>query len=358
MEVEVNESTDRDLPSVVEESRLEEPPTPKRAAEVFGFLPHRRKSVLERQRSQSPHSVHAPSVPPKDDIPPLPPLPMPKLTVAVPDTSDSSMILPAQIHTATITNLKLIPVLNPLSRSTDTLNLLYTTQSPVSSPLMERSTSPNIPQVKARVHLTGDSQLTGVSGASLSSKMLRGPRPQPSNASKAHTETFAEPKLSDTHHLMHGRAICDTTTELPTPAPTPAHRPRIPKASHDPHNPTARTRQHKRRITSQAPSVGSQEGGGNSTRVLHAKKQPRKGSREAKDKENTPPKAPLRTIFDKRHPNLVHGEPSSPASSSELSPLAKEMMTSLRKQRMRARDEMRHQRSISKQHNRRLSAGK
>lgn len=360
MEVEVSGTTERELPSVLEESRFEEPPTPKRAAEVFGFLPHRRKSVLERQRSQSAHSLYAPSVPPKDDIPALPTTPIPQPITPSPEASDTSVSSSAQIHTATITNFKLTPIVNPLSRSTDTLNLLYTTQSPVTSPLMERPMSPNVPQVKARAHLTGDSQSTVATGSSSSSKIPRGPRPPPSNASKTHTEPITAPKssaITDARRLKTQQTIRDTTTELPTPAPTPAHRSRIPKVSHDPHTPV-RTRHHKRRITSQTSSVGSHDGDENSTRRPHARKQPRKTSREIKDKENSPPTVPLRTIFDVRHPNLVHGEPPSPASSSELSPIAKEMMMNLRKQRMRARDELRHQRSASKQHSRRISGSR
>lgn len=347
MEVEASETTDRELPSVIEESRLEDPSSPKRAAEVFGFLPHRRKSVLERQRSQSAHSQYALSLPPKDDIPPLPPLPKP--TASNPNTSDTSMSSLAQIHTATITNLKLTPVFNPLSHSTDTLNLLCTTQPPVSSPPMERPASPNIPQVQALPQLASDAQMTA--STSNSSKMLRGPRPQSNNTSKTRGESPTDFRVKPEH------TIRDAATELPTPDPTPAYRSRVPKPSYDPCTPM-RARQHKRRVVSQSSSMGGQDGDENNTRVAHAKKQARKVLREDKDKENSPPAVPLRTIFDKRHPNLVNGEPPSPASSTELSPVAKEMMTSLRKQRMRTREEMRQQRSASKQRNRRISSGR
>ncbi|OBZ74216.1 hypothetical protein A0H81_06136 [Grifola frondosa] len=58
-----------------------------------------------------------------------------------------------------------------------------------------------------------------------------------------------------------------------------------------------------------------------------------------------PPSTPLRSttplrprsIFDVRHPHLVRDAPSSPASSSELSPITQDIMTDLRKQRSRAR---------------------
>ncbi|GJE90941.1 hypothetical protein PsYK624_070880 [Phanerochaete sordida] len=355
LEVEVNETADRELPSFNEESKVEEPPTPKRAAEVFGFLPHRRKSMLERQRSQSSHLQYPPSLPPKDDIPPLPSLPLPKPTTPSPDTSDTSVTSVAQIHTATVTNLKLTPTLNPLSRSSDILNTLYTTQSPVSIPLTERSSSPPVPQVMARSHLTGDSQATVASSSSSSSRIPRGPRPLANGASgKTRTQPTGSKRSTDAHLLKVEETIRDITTELPTPAPTPVHRSRISKSSHDPHTPV-RTRQPKRRMASQASSVGSHDGDENMPRVGHAKRHPRKSSRQdAKDKENTPPTTlPLRTIFDVRHPNLVHGEPPSPASSSELSPVAKEMMMSLRKQRMRAREEVRPRRSPPKQHTRR-----
>ena len=95
--------------------------------------------------------------------------------------------------------------------------------------------------------------------------------------------------------------------------------------------------------TSHSSSGASHDDAENSMRMPNARRHHRKASREVKNKENSPPSAglPLRTIFDVRQPNLVNGEPPSPASSSELSPIAKEMMVSLRKQRMRAREEMR-----------------
>lgn len=330
MEVELSGATEHDVTSpVVEEPEPEAPKTPMRASEVFGFLTERRKSVLERQRSQLDRSYSAPAVPPKDDQTPRRP------KTSSPDTSDTSISSSAQIHTATLT--KLTPILNPLSRSTDTLNLLYTTQSP----LMERPTSPNIPQVNTRRQVTGDSLHTVASSTSSqsSSKIPRGPRPLPS----ANNTPRAERTLKSSTKPSH----TEPTMELPTPAPTPAPRSRIPKhaAPQDPFTPV-RPRHHKKRITSQTSSVVSNEDSENSTRIpgRHHRKSSR--GEPKNNKENTPPTAaaaavPLRTIFDMRHPNLVKGEPPSPASSSELSPIAKEMMTNLRKQRMHAREQVR-----------------
>jgi hypothetical protein len=325
MEVELSGATELDVTSpLIEDPRSDVAKTPVRAAEVFGFLTERRKSVLERQKSILDRSFTAPEVPSKDE--PV----ATKPTTSSPDTSDTSMSSSAQIHTATLT--KLTPVLNPLSRSTDTLNLLYTTQSP----LTERPTSPSVPLPNARAHLTGDSLSTVASTTSSqgTSKIPRGPRPLPS----ANTPRASRAHKSSTKHIP-----ADVTMELPTPAPTPAPRSRIPKqpVPQDPFTPV-RPRHHKRRVASQTSSVASNDDGENSTRI--PRRQQRKTSRgEPADKENSPPSVatPLRTIFDVRHPNFVKGEPPSPASSSELSPVAKEMMMNLRKQRMHTRDQVR-----------------
>ena len=198
MEVELSGETEPDATCpVIEEPEPEENKTPRRAAEVFGFLTERRKSVLERQRSQLQRAYAAPAVPSKDDAPPLPALTVPQASPN-PDISDTSIISTlAQIHTATIT--KLTPVLNPLSRSTDALNLLYNTHIPVPS----TSTTPCAP---ARTHLTGASQTSLVSTASSSqSKIPRGPRPLPHPNTTPHTKP---PHAKPAKH-----------TELPTPAP-------------------------------------------------------------------------------------------------------------------------------------------
>ncbi|KIP02294.1 hypothetical protein PHLGIDRAFT_130807 [Phlebiopsis gigantea 11061_1 CR5-6] len=321
MEVELSGETEPDINSpIVEEPEPEENKTPKRAAEVFGFLTERRKSVLERQRSQLQRgSAAAPS---KDVIPPLPSLTVPQASPN-PDISDTSILTTfAQIHTATVT--KLTPVPNPLSRSTDTSNLLSNTHA---HPLQERSFSPTNVQTP---QLTGESPFSTASGSS--SKIPRGPRPAPHTTATPPTDKHAEPHRHKNSTHKHARR--DATASA---------RPRAPRHAHDPHTPQ-RTRNPKRRVCSQSSSACSD--GENSMC--------RGGRRHARNKENSPPALPLRTLFDVRHPNLVRGDPPSPASSSELSPVAKEMMLSVRKQRMRAREEVRG----SARHARRASVGR
>jgi hypothetical protein len=323
-----------------EESALqesEEQRTPKRAAEVFGFLTERRKSILERQRSQVDRT---PPVPPLSknhsetrvsktpDIPPL----VPSKSSRSPDTSDTSIITaPAEIQTAKIT--KLTPVTNPLSQS-DTKNIIYSqhTGLPESS--------------SARIHHTEGSDHATMSQPA--SKMPRGPRPHP------HTNPASKVRVSTDNQQELATLGCSATRKpsRDSEAPSkPSSRTRVPKQVSGTDTPV-RPRQ-QRRITSHTSSLVSNCDDTAARTSVHKKN--RKTDRTHRDKENSPPASmPLRTIFDVRHPNLVNGDPPSPASSSDLSPYTKEMMMQLRKQRMRTREEMRNG-SRSSRGSRRLS---
>ncbi|THG98266.1 hypothetical protein EW026_g3890 [Hermanssonia centrifuga] len=314
MEVEISGTSETvelelDTVSFVEATpKTVEPKTPMRASEVFGFLTERRKSILERQKSQ--RALAAPPLPyvslnPSTDNVTNTPHP----NHSSPDTSDTSiMTSSAQIHTATVT--KLTPVLNPLTPSTDNLNIM---RSPST---LTCNTSPYLPSPSTRVHLTGDSQSTV---ATSSSKIPRGPRPLPATPSSSRVN-------------VQNPSMPRTGTRIPKHVST---------GTQDPFTPV-RARQ-QRRVVSRASSVASNDDIENQGVRLPVPKKSRKSERGAaqRDKENSPPSVPLRTIFDKRYPNLMKGEPPSPASSSELSPIAKDMMLNLRKQRMRARDEPR-----------------
>ncbi len=335
MEVEISGTSETvelelDTVSFVEATpKTVEPKTPMRASEVFGFLTERRKSILERQKSQ--RALAAPPLPyvslnPSTDNVTNTPHP----NHSSPDTSDTSiMTSSAQIHTATVT--KLTPVLNPLTPSTDNLNIM---RSPST---LTCNTSPYLPSPSTRVHLTGDSQSTV---ATSSSKIPRGPRPLPAtpSSSRVNVQNPSSTSLVSSSHKHPQDPIEDTT-------PVPRTGTRIPKhvstGTQDPFTPV-RARQ-QRRVVSRASSVASNDDIENQGVRLPVPKKSRKSERGAaqRDKENSPPSVPLRTIFDKRYPNLMKGEPPSPASSSELSPIAKDMMLNLRKQRMRARDEPR-----------------
>lgn len=334
MEVELSGATEHDATvPPAEDAEPDVTRTPKRAAEVFGFLTERRKSVLERQRSVLDRAFAAPMPPPKDEPAPS------KQSTSSPDTSDTSMTSFAQIHTATLT--KFTHVLNPLSRSTDSVNMLRAPQLP----LAERPTPSNFPQHTIRSHMTGDSLSTVASATSSksTSRIPRGPRATPSDNNSRTTRP---------HKSSSKPTRAEVTMDLPTPAPTPVPRSRAPKqpAPEDPSTPI-RPRTHKRRATAHTSGVVTTSNDDeNSARM--PRKHNRKNSRaEVTDKENSPPTAvPLRTIFDMRHPNLMNGEPPSPASSSELSPIAKEMMVNLRKQRLHTREQVRSAGRSSRRH--------
>lgn len=251
-----------------------------------------------------------------------------------PDISDTSFITAsAQIHTATVA--KLTPVLIPSLPST----------SSVSAPKSAKSSHlpTHIPLPSTRAQLTSDSQVSLVGASASSSKIPRGPRPQlvVSTAPSAASRTFSKIALStevyrDTLDEKRAQEI-DAAITRSNSANT-----RIPILAADPFTPVHHSQQ--RRIISHTSSVASNESDSRRTGSHHHKRS-RKSERVV-DKENTPPSAPahavpLRTIFDKRHPNMAKDAPPSPASSSDLSPATREMMASLRKQRNRARDGMR-----------------
>ncbi|KAI0343283.1 hypothetical protein BDW22DRAFT_1394213 [Trametopsis cervina] len=343
LEVELSNATEAGITSIIlhEETipQESEPKTPMRASEVFGFLTERRKSILQRQRSQVEHTPSLPSLTrhssdtralSKSSVPP----PVPSKTNNNSDTSDTSLTSSAQIHTATVT--KLTPITNPLSRSTDTLNILYSQHTEPQDP----STVPQASSSSARVHHTGDSHSSVLTTSSHPSKIPRGPRPQPSPGPKVRVNiNYQQPLVNAMPDTPAPRVKSHgSTRDAAAQHNKPATRTRIPKhVSQDPSTP-ARTRQ-QRRVTSHTSSIASND----DPSRISAPRKSRKADRAQRDKENSPPTAmPLRTIFDMRHPSFVNGDPPSPASSSELSPYTKEMMMNLRKQRMRTRDEMRH----------------
>ncbi|KAI0704247.1 hypothetical protein BC835DRAFT_1516909 [Cytidiella melzeri] len=336
LEVELSNATENGFDSILHKEPIfqdSEPKTPMRAAEVFGFLTERRKSVFECQRSQLDRTLSAPSrirnhsdarVAQTSEIPP----PVPSKTNSSPDTSDTSIITSsAQIHTATVT--KLTPITNPLLRSSDTLNILYSQHAELAEP----STVPEPSSSTARVNHTGDSHFSAYTTSTFPpSKIPRGPRPQPSPGPQVRMNVNCQQLVSSPDIMaVTVKTIGDMQAQTKSSART-----RIPK-----HVTATPVRSRQRRVASHSSSVVSNHS--DDTARSSAPRKNRKADRIHRDKENSPPTAvPLRTIFDVRHPNLVKGDPPSPASSTELSPYTKEMMMNLRKQRMRTRDEMRH----------------
>lgn len=328
MEVELSNTTDAHVNTAIPVKSVPQqsvqPKTPRRAAEVFGFVTERRKSILERQRSQS-DRLSAITRSSSETTATRPSIIPPQVPSKTSDNSDTSITLSAHIQTATVT--KLTPISNPLRRSFDT---------PV---LYSQFTGPSAMTESTRALHMGDSGDSQASSALPHSKIPRGPRPLPAAGQISRSASMLHPPGAV---QTHGRLKIDVQETAVNKGEPSAHRSRIPKQAHAPTTPS-RSRQ-QRRITSRSSSVAS-NGNDDDVQRGPASKKTRKSDRVQRNKENSPPGVPLRTIFDMRHPNLTNGEPPSPASSSELSPYTKDMMMTLRKQRMRARDEMRGSRS-------------
>lgn len=294
--------------------------TPQRASEVFAFLTERRKSILERNRGQVQTEAPLPALALPGLVPPAPSLSTyssatstPALTTSTTTNSlnssptASSETSSAQIQHATLTKL------TPMSRSTDTLNILYTP-----------STDKGLPAIPAQTPTAG--QL---------SKIPRGPRPAPIAGSSKHTPSASQTSLSRQ----------DTAEPASLPSRIPKSHPR----SNDPYTPV-HIRAH-RRTASRTSSTVALDDDDDDVKIAPAPKGNGNRSRrpaEIVDKENSPqdprprtyPKTPgvrsyshSRALFDARHPNLVNGDPPSPASSTELSPITREMMSDLRKKK-------------------------
>ncbi|CAL1714599.1 unnamed protein product [Somion occarium] len=383
MEVELSGSTSIDtsetsalkepkLPQIPE-VRVAVPSTPHRpATEIFGFLTERKKSILEKNRQkEQQHDRDLPALPTPSVSDSSSHLKTPMSTSnffsATPTTNSSpattnSDTSSGQIHTATIT--KLTPVMNPLSRSTDTLNLLqsYTPSNTTNVyPRYPLSATPTEHRVRfddevdvARRDIPN--QPTGSSsssGASQPSRIPRGPRPVPIIGPSPSS------RGSDLAYLQRSSSPFSFSNIQPA-SEAPQKQSRIPKVSttsrsQDPFTTTSRSRPH-RRTGSRNSNSGNSILSDSDSDQQKAPAAKRNGSRKAApvvEKENSPvssttqpPRTPngrahshSRAIFDARHPNLVNGEVPSPASSTELSPIAKDIMANLRRQKQRTTED-------------------
>lgn len=370
--------------------------TPQRASEVFGFLAERRKSLRDRTmtlplpRSSDPvptRQTAAESMPSLLLTTPIIPS-----SISPDDSHDrsqeSSNISHAQVHTATVIKLSSAPA---------TINDLHTNykvgssapQAHAREDIWQKSVSRQDFEKPVGKHQKRQAMSTGIiSRVStiddtnmpvLKPRIPRGPRaPQRDHSSKLSTS-------SQTDLPMDLRAYVDVsdiqaTGNLPLNSKPPASgpsdvrvRPSNKHKANDMSNDalTAIGPRKQRRIASRSSTLSTEDLDGSigkrpgrSTRKFSAK-------RYADDKENsaegsvplspdrlktkssygdvhaqpkTAPTTPLRSraIFDARYPQGLGASDGavapSPASSSELSPLARDMMTNLRKQRMRARE--------------------
>ena len=373
MEVEVSGS-EEGAPVIevapVSKPPLADPKTPQKASEVFGFL-SRRNTLTVKER----------------DLPPLPQILTPDSTgnshsaqddlqhsdtslgehldaTHSANTSGSTQLTSsdtnshashAQIQTATMTKLN-----TAFAASTTSLNLLIsqggdsTDEIPsTSNEGVENHTNMNHSSALALNHTTGSSLSSSNSMKVPPSKIPRGPRPRP---------------LS-----MHRRDASETPETNPPQLPssvTPVLGDAVPTAQRRASNSYKREaltniprRQH-RRVTSRSSALEDENACDNDRNgallklsssglsrlpkpdVMPTRKRSAKPEqacqRLAHDKENTPspPRSSVVPVLGLaatpvRHRVLI--EPPSPASSSELSPVGRDMMNDLRQQRMRAR---------------------
>lgn len=368
--------SEEDVPvlDVVPVSKLPvpDPKTPQRASEVFGFL-SRRNTLTVKER----------------DLPPLPQIITPETTGDTPsiqndsnaNDNDNSLVehldatpsansshstqltssdtnshaSHAQIQTATMTKLS-----SAFAASTTSLNLLISQdrdEAPENSkpactldeahpgPTWTTSSSGH-----AESHRTGSSLSSSSSMKVPPSKIPRGPRPRPHPACRRDSPSpemlQAEALRPDASTGMHQCTSSDENTR-PSKREALTH---IPQRQH--RRVTSRSSAHNKDSAALKSSLPSSKSGS------HNRKRSARPEQFALGKENTPspPSAPRRADYEiessipmlsagfttpARHRVLI--QPPSPASSSELSPIAREMMNDLRQQRMRMRQAERRQ---------------
>ncbi|PIL24882.1 hypothetical protein GSI_12769 [Ganoderma sinense ZZ0214-1] len=393
MEVEVSEEEVKDVPviEVVSDPTplLPDPKTPQRASEVFGFLSRRNTlTVKERDLPPPPQAItpdttgNSTQAPPDDFLHPHD-TSLGENTDAAhsANTSHSSTQLTssdtnsttshAQIQTATMTKLS-----TAFAASTTSLNLLINADSAKESesdPANE-ITSNHTGTAHVTSHTTGSSLSTANSAKVPPSRIPRGPRPRPHSICR-HGMPSPEDLVDASAHIDSQPGPSRSSDNVASKhAEVPAH-PReaftnIPQRQHR----RATSRSSGRDVDAfledatpaflKGPYPSSSSSGPSTSSSVphepatkHGPRPPRKRSTRpehvARDKENTPsPPASLskasHRAFDSHGPSAVPlmqtpvrarilAEPPSPASSSELSPVARNMMSDLRQQRMRAR---------------------
>lgn len=329
-----------------------EPSTPQRpAAEVFQFIAERRKSLRERERMQEPERLYPYPVsrfsscssectphhtPDRLSAAPT----IQTLNSSPGGLSDTSH---AQIQTATLT--RLTPIENPLSRSTDTLNLLR-----ILTPTPTSMGGPN------------------------------GPRPAPGSDFPPASQALTTPRVQDktTEEIERYPAFLQCqpnimTTNDPYTRVRPRRQYRCPSqpdddvfsvhSSNDHHsevgeNDTVRIfvvppKQQRKASNPQHPRRSSNLADKENTAVRRNERKPRisaskvftpptppNSSRRPRPRRSSNARSRAQALLEVRQPNRGNGSVPSPASSSELSPVGKDMMANLRKQRQRSRDDM------------------
>ncbi|KZT64377.1 hypothetical protein DAEQUDRAFT_769731 [Daedalea quercina L-15889] len=367
LEVEVSGTSDaldpdQPIPIPLVDAPVIPPKTPQHANQVFGFLSERRRSVRSRAESafglstttlpqlDSESGVSRPSQPTSDSSPQTP-------SFEESHWQTQTNISHAEVKTATVMKLSTAPA------------AVIDAKAPLSAPVHQTE----FPELqRARTGSSAHSALTHKSSIAQPTRIPRGPRPRRSKHSLDCDFQRSQPDLP-----LDLQVRLDSDTQAPGLRAARPYGPRATESSKSVDTFTAMPpRQHRRsasRISlvndptddaeESAPPVPPKPVSSRSHRGAHRKKPPRVPQDE--DKENsdvspspspalarskseampgvigaglaTPTRA--RSVFDARYRNeLGAAVAPSPASSSELSPMAKDMMTNLRKQRLRTQN--------------------
>ncbi|KAI0732204.1 hypothetical protein C8Q72DRAFT_169054 [Fomitopsis betulina] len=343
------------------EDRPVAPKTPQHANQVFGFLSERRRSVRSRAESafglstatlpqlDTASSSSRPSQPASEAGPPTP---------SFEESHWQTSVLHADIKTATLMKLSTAPA-------------AICRQSTIASAPPSQTEFLGFPELqRARTGSSAHSALTHRSSIAQPSRIPRGPRARRSKQSLDRDFRRSQPDLPlDLQMQLHPDGVQDHATGSSAPGRRPS-RPSGPRAEESSKSidalATGPPRTYRRSTSrasieaeaeERAPPVPPKPVSSRHQRGAHKRRSPR--ARPDEDKENsdispqpspalarsksaalggpsggpvTPTRA--RSVFNTRHrPDLAH-QPS-PTSSSELSPLAKDMMANLRKQRLR-----------------------
>ncbi|CCL98603.1 uncharacterized protein FIBRA_00605 [Fibroporia radiculosa] len=339
-----------------------DPKTPQRAAEVFGFLTDRRRSlrVTDGKSSLPVHLLtrategHDPSR-------------LAGPSIALPTSIDDSYfqgpshISHAEVRTATLMKLSSVSATltnngHPLLLSADgteghELNISPRPSSTMHKGLTRQTTKSTISAPRDKEVCTISHAITTAQASR--SKIPRGPRPRCTRSSNpsqtdlpSDLRTYISTPVARDVTTSRSSLGFGTTSALAT-KPVP-HNPALPLSDHVEdsaiHGATATQKVPRTAKSSVKPARRGGEDKENGVEIS-----PKANPQDSKFNSNstsvipnpaTPPRS--RTIFDIRYPKISGqvGDTNvpSPASSSELSPVAKDMMSNLRKQRMRARE--------------------
>ena len=382
MEVEVSEEEVKDVPVIevvpVSNPLLPDPKTPQRASEVFGFLSRRNTlTVKERDLPPPPQTITPEPTGnsvrgPRDNFLHPHDTSLGETTDATHSantshsstqltTSDTnSTISHAMIQTATMTKLS-----TAFAASTISLSLLinadFAKESDGDLANENGVTSNHTDTTHATSHTTGSSLSTSNSTKVAPSRIPRGPRPRPLSICKRDTPSPVDLDGDSQVNNQPGpsRSSDNANKYTGVPAHTREAFTNIPQRQHR----CATSRSSTRDVDAflQDATAAFLKGPSSSAAALAhepAPKGPRKRSTRpehviARDKENTPSPPPSLSKAASRGGPMMHAlsglmqtpvrarlqaqEPPSPASSSELSPVTRSMMSDLRQQRMRAR---------------------